>query len=81
LIGLATVFPNDVRFVSDSVAKILKCREVNFPQLDRVVPHIILRSPHPRPGKFVLSDAKRVLQQYFSERDIGYGGWVILPSA
>ena len=27
-----------------------------------VVPHIIIRSPHPRLGKFVFSDPKRVLQ-------------------
>ena len=29
-----------------------------------VVPHIIIRSPHPRLGKFVFSDPKRLLQQY-----------------
>src|SRR6266852_749859 len=35
-----------------------------------VVPQIISRSPHVRPGKFVLVDAKRVLQQYRHEADI-----------
>jgi len=37
---------------------------------DNVVPQIIIRSPYVRPGKFVLVDAKRVLQQYRHEADI-----------
>jgi hypothetical protein len=28
------------------------------------VPHTIIRSPRPKPGKFVVSDPKRVLQHY-----------------
>jgi hypothetical protein len=31
---------------------------------DNVIPQIIIRSPHARPGTFVLVDAKRVSQQY-----------------
>ena len=31
---------------------------------DYVVPQMIIRSPRVRPGKFVLVDAKRLLQQY-----------------
>src|SRR5229473_3082185 len=37
---------------------------------DNVVPQIIIRSPHVRPGKFVLVDAKRVLQQYRHKADL-----------
>src|SRR5216684_917943 len=37
---------------------------------DNVVPQIIIRSPYVRPGKFVLVDAKRVLQQYRHAADI-----------
>src|SRR5258707_2973622 len=33
---------------------------------------MIVRSPRVRPGKFVLVDAKRLLQQYRTEADIGY---------
>ena len=32
--------------------------------LDGVVPQMIIRSPRVRPGKFLFSDAKRLLQQY-----------------
>jgi hypothetical protein len=34
-----------------------------------VVPQMIIRSPRLRPGKFVLVDAKRLLQQYPPEAD------------
>jgi hypothetical protein len=39
--------------------------------LDNVVPQIIVPSPRVRPGKFVLSDAKRLFQQYLPKADIG----------
>src|ERR1700730_111375 len=32
--------------------------------LDGVVPQMIIRSPRVRPGKFLFSDTKRLLQQY-----------------
>jgi hypothetical protein len=32
--------------------------------LNHACPQIIIRSPHPRLGKFVASDLKRVLQHY-----------------
>src|ERR1700674_3963988 len=32
--------------------------------LDGVVPQMIIRSPRVRPGNFLFSDAKRLLQQY-----------------
>ena len=34
---------------------------------DYVVPQMIILSPRARPGKFVFSDAKRLLQQYLPE--------------
>src|ERR1700738_2328857 len=52
---------------------------------DNVVPQIIFRSPHVRPGKFVLVDANRVLQQYLPATDIvrragsGYASIVLAP--
>jgi hypothetical protein len=36
---------------------------------EHVVPQMIIRSPRARPGKFVLADAKRLLQQYRHETD------------
>src|ERR1700730_542349 len=41
--------------------------------LDNVVPQSIVRSPRVRPGKFVFSDAKRLLQQYLPATDIAGG--------
>jgi hypothetical protein len=38
--------------------------------LDNVVPQITVRSPRVRPGKFVFSDAKRLLQQNLPTTDI-----------
>src|ERR1700726_3821478 len=37
---------------------------------DYVVPQMIIRSPRVRPGKFVLVDAKRLLQQYRHSTDM-----------
>jgi hypothetical protein len=37
---------------------------------DYVVPQMIVRSPRVRPGKFVLVDAKRLLQQYRHLTDV-----------
>jgi hypothetical protein len=37
---------------------------------DYVVPQMIIRSPHVRPGKFVLVDAKTLLQQYRRKADV-----------
>jgi hypothetical protein len=39
---------------------------------DYVVPQMIIRSPRVRPGKFVLVDAKRLLQQYLPGTDIAW---------
>ena len=40
------------------------------------VPHMIIRSPRPQPGKFVFSDPKRVLQHYR-----GQNGHALITSA
>jgi hypothetical protein len=37
---------------------------------DYVVPQMIIRSPRLRPGKLVLVDSKRLLQQYRRKADI-----------
>src|SRR3984893_5924989 len=37
---------------------------------DYVVPQMIIRSPRVRPGKFVLVDAKRLLQKYRHSTDM-----------
>src|SRR5258705_12123164 len=85
----------NVRFCSDTVAKVPKCRTTHFfanrpkkqqslfglpsgslPRspvsfsFSNVSLQIIIRSPHPRLGKFVFSDPKRVLQHYRSHNGL-----------
>jgi hypothetical protein len=38
---------------------------------EHVVPQMIIRSPRVQPGKTVLADAKRLLQQYLPTADMG----------
>jgi len=55
--------PNEPQSPTDVSSRPLPKSPVSSSQ-DNVVPQVIIRSPHVRPGKFVLVDAKRVLQQY-----------------
>jgi len=57
--------PNKPRSPNDVASRPLPKSPVSS-SLDNVVPQMIIRSPRARPEKFVLSDAKRLLQQYRS---------------
>src|SRR6478736_10357149 len=61
--------PNKPQSPNDVASRPLPKSPVSS-SLDNVVPHLIIRSPRVRPGKFVFSDAKRLLQQYLPEADI-----------
>src|SRR6476646_11163027 len=61
--------PNNPQSPNDVASRPLPKSPVSS-SLDNVVPHLIIRSPRVRPGKFVFSDAKRLLQQYLPTTEV-----------
>jgi hypothetical protein len=61
--------PNKPQSPNDVASKPLPKSPANS-SLDNVAPQMIIRSPRVRPGKFVFSDAKRLLQHNRHETDI-----------
>src|SRR4051794_32905786 len=59
--------PNEPKSQSDIASRPLPKSSVSSSPYD-VVPQMIVRSPHVRPGKFAIGDAKRVLQQNRSKK-------------
>src|ERR1700680_4018802 len=61
--------PNKPQSPNDVASRPLPMSRVSS-SLDDVVPQMIIRSPRVRPGKFLFSDAKRLLQHNLGKADI-----------
>src|SRR6202035_5659727 len=65
---LGTTQPSDNRRSMCPQARYRSCLWSSSPVA--AVPHTMIPSPRPQPGKFIFSDPKRVLQHYLPASDI-----------